>query len=105
MARFAKGTYSKAVCDRCGRIVDYKDLKKEWNNLYTCGDCWDPKHPQLMPARMRADAQILRHPRPDFDAHATSYPTIADPSYPGYSTWGPTTQLFEVVSMTFGETT
>lgn len=33
-----------AICDRCGFKFKNFDLKKEWNGLYTCKDCWEPRH-------------------------------------------------------------
>lgn len=34
-----------AVCDRCGFKFKNVDLKKEWNDLMTCKDCWETRHP------------------------------------------------------------
>jgi hypothetical protein len=35
-----------AICDRCGfRFHSYK-LKKEWDGLMVCKNCWEPRHPQ-----------------------------------------------------------
>lgn len=61
---FASGTYARGVCDRCGRAVKYTQLRPEWNGLRVCTSCWDPKHPQLTPPNVRADAEALRHARP-----------------------------------------
>ena len=46
---FASGRFSRAICDRCGQEYKYQDLKKEWNGLFTCPECYEPKHPQLDP--------------------------------------------------------
>ena len=35
-----------AECDRCGFKFKNVDLKKEWNGLMTCKDCWEVRHPQ-----------------------------------------------------------
>jgi hypothetical protein len=71
MVQYAKGTKSRAMCDRCGFEVPYTDLKKEWNGLMVCQmwDCYEPKHPQLEP-RTVSDAEALRNPRPDTDTEA-----------------------------------
>lgn len=28
------------------------ELRKDWRNLWVCEDCWEPKHPQLIPPRL-----------------------------------------------------
>ena len=66
MARYARGTKSKAMCDRCGFKVPYLSLRKEWTGFKVCHECFEPKHPQLEP-RHANDAQTLREPRPDRD--------------------------------------
>lgn len=62
---FATGRYSQAICDRCGYQYNYLDLKKEWNGLFTCPECYEPKHPQLDPPPSRPDPEALQNPRPD----------------------------------------
>ena len=37
---FATGKYSQAICDRCGYQYPYLDLKKEWNGLFVCQECF-----------------------------------------------------------------
>lgn len=66
---YARGTYSKAACDRCGHLYPYGTLQEEYKNdmrtgLMTCEACWDPQHPQDRPPRHIADSQALAHPRP-----------------------------------------
>ena len=61
---FAVGKHSQAICDRCGQQYDYLDLKKEWNGLLVCPECYEPKHPQLEPPYHAADAEALKNPRP-----------------------------------------
>ena len=46
---YASAKFAKALCDRCGFEYKLLDLKKEWNNLKTCPDCFETKHPQLEP--------------------------------------------------------
>jgi len=61
---YAAGKKSLARCDRCGFVYKYLELRKEWNNLRVCEECYEPKHPQLDPIIHRADPQALRDPRP-----------------------------------------
>jgi hypothetical protein len=61
---FAVGKHSQAICDRCGFQYNYLELKKEWNNLLTCPECWEKKHPQLEPKYHAADSEALKHARP-----------------------------------------
>lgn len=65
MARFAVGSRSQAICDRCGFQYDYLELHKEWNGLRTCFECWEAKHPQLTPIYPPTEPQALLEPRPD----------------------------------------
>ena len=61
---FANGNRSLAICDRCGQQYKYLQLRQEWNGLFTCPSCFEPKHPQLDPAYHSADAIALKDPRP-----------------------------------------
>ena len=61
---FASGRFSRAICDRCGQEYKYQQLKKEWNGLFVCPECYEPKHPQLDPQPHRVDPEALRDPRP-----------------------------------------
>ena len=61
---YAAGKKSLGRCDRCGFVYDYLELKKEWNNLKVCQECYEPKHPQLDPVVHRVDPEALREPRP-----------------------------------------
>ena len=62
---FAVGKESQAICDRCGYQYDYLELRKEWNGLFVCPECYEPKHPQLDPPYSRPDPEALQNPRPD----------------------------------------
>jgi len=64
MAVFASGKYALAICDRCGQQYKFLELKKEWNGLQVCPECYEPKHPQLEPKDDSADAQALPWARP-----------------------------------------
>tara|TARA_R100001377_G_scaffold83352_1_gene64733 strand:+ start:695 stop:1054 length:360 start_codon:yes stop_codon:yes gene_type:complete len=61
---YASGKHSLGRCDRCGFVYDYLELKKEWNSLRVCEECYEPKHPQLEPKAYRVDPEALRNPRP-----------------------------------------
>ena len=64
MAVFASGKYALAICDRCGQQYKFLELKKEWNGLEVCPECYEPKHPQLDPSYHAADDQALPFTRP-----------------------------------------
>ena len=62
---YAIGKQSRAVCDRCGQGYRYEQLRKEWQGLKTCPECWEAKHPQLGPFRVPREPQAIYQPRPD----------------------------------------
>tara|TARA_Y100001938_G_C8077206_1_gene426823 strand:+ start:448 stop:966 length:519 start_codon:yes stop_codon:yes gene_type:complete len=63
--KYATGKYALALCDRCGQQYDYVVLRKEWNGLRVCPDCYEEKHPQLEPDPPPYEPQALFEPRPD----------------------------------------
>ena len=67
MARYASGKKSVAISDRGGFKVRYTDLKTTWDGLRVEKEEWEPKHPQLSPARNVVDATALFKPRSDND--------------------------------------
>jgi NAD-dependent SIR2 family protein deacetylase len=62
---YAQGKYANGICDRCGQQYKLNTLKKEWTGFKVCVDCYEPKHPQLLPKHNISDAIALREPRPD----------------------------------------
>ena len=64
MGNFATGVHAIALCDRCGQQYDYLDLRKEWNGLKVCPECFETKHPQLEPTPPPFESQALYEPRP-----------------------------------------
>ena len=62
---FELGTY-KAQCDRCGFEFKARQLRKEWNGLRVCGDCFEHRHPQDF-VRGKPDRQAPPWVRPDVD--------------------------------------
>lgn len=67
MAKYASGKKSQAISDRSGLKVPYTDLKTTWDGLRVSPEDWEPKHPQLTPAKNVVDATALFNPRPDTD--------------------------------------
>jgi hypothetical protein len=63
MAKYAKGKKSYAISDRGGQRVRYTQLKTTWDGLRVAPDEWEPKQPQLTPAKNIIDAQQLFQPR------------------------------------------
>ena len=61
---FAVGKYSQAICDRCGFQYDLLQLRKEWNGLFVCQECYETKHPQLNPSYHAADPEAVKNARP-----------------------------------------
>tara|TARA_R100000935_G_scaffold7909_2_gene16756 strand:+ start:1156 stop:1779 length:624 start_codon:yes stop_codon:yes gene_type:complete len=73
MARYASGKKSKAISDISGFKVNYTDLKTTYDNLRVEPSEFDPKHPQLTPAKNVIDATALFQPRPDNDPENVSF--------------------------------
>ena len=73
MAKLASGKKSKAISDISGFKVNYTSLKTTWDNLRVEPSEFDPKHPQLTPAKNVIDATALFQPRPDNDPENVSF--------------------------------
>lgn len=73
---YARGKKSVAICDRCADKIPYRELKQEWNGLWVCRGCWDPKHEQIEPRIPREDPRALEHPRPDNNNYFTEVVSI-----------------------------
>lgn len=65
MGNFAAGANAYGISDRSGFRYRLREMRKEWNGLLVGPDEYEPKHPQLEPIHVRADAQALKDPRPD----------------------------------------
>lgn len=79
---YASGKNAFGISDRSGFRYRLKDMRKEWNGLLVGKDEYEPKHPQLTPRPVRADAEALRNPRPDKSEALTVYvgvPTVEAP--------------------------
>ena len=70
---YAIGIRSFGQCDRCGFRVKYLNLRKEWNGLKVCPDCYETKHPQLEPHQTGADPDALFEARPDTVVETTDF--------------------------------
>lgn len=77
----AKGSYN-VVCDQCGQKYKSHQCKLQWDGLFTCFNCFDPKHPWLEPLPIPIDALPvpLARPRPQ-DINET-------PVYEDMGIWG-----------------
>ena len=73
MGNTATGKKALAICDRCGQQYKFHQLRKEWNGLMTCPECYEPKHPQLDPPYHQADAEALPWARPARQEPVTVY--------------------------------
>jgi hypothetical protein len=67
MARYASGKKSQAISDISGLRVPYTKLRTTWDGLRVSPEDFDPKQPQLTPAKNVVDATALFNPRPDTD--------------------------------------
>ena len=67
MAKYARGKKSYAISDRSGLRVRYTKLKTTWDGLRVSPEDWEPKNPQLTPAKNVVDATALFNGRPDND--------------------------------------
>lgn len=57
------GSYN-VICDQCGKKFKNKDMKFQWDGLYVCGRCYDPRNPQDF-VRGVKDDQSVPVSRPD----------------------------------------
>ena len=67
MGKYARGKKSYAISDRSGLRVKYTKLKTTWDGLRVSPEDYEPKHPQLTPAKNVVDATALFNGRPDND--------------------------------------
>lgn len=73
MGNFATGKHAIAICDRCGQEYRFHQIRKEWNGLMTCPECYEPKHPQLEKPYTKPDAEALPWARPARQEPVTVY--------------------------------
>ena len=75
---FATAKYAYGLCDQCGQRYKLKRLKKQWDGIKSCPQCFDTKHPQLQPKNRPADPEALRDPRPNTDVEIFNGKVITD---------------------------
>ena len=51
-------------CERCGQKTLQSKTQKEWNGLWVCNKCYEPRHPQDF-VKSRKDLQAVPDPRPE----------------------------------------
>ena len=56
-----------AICGRCGFKFKASELKEEWQGLYTCSKCWEPRHPMDFQRGVEDDGSVPWS-RPDSNA-------------------------------------
>lgn len=84
---FKSGSWN-AVCDVCGLRFKSDDLKKRWDNLYTCHKDWEPKHPQLMIKSIKEKIDV-DFARPETDSFISLLYVDAGYVADGYTLNGP----------------
>ena len=62
---YAKGKYAYGICDISGFRYKLNTMRRTWDGLLVGPDMFDPKHPQLDPPPITADAEALHQPRPE----------------------------------------
>lgn len=61
------------ICDRCGQ--KFKELRREWQGLMVCKNCYDPRHPVTMPLPVVIDGLPLKNARPRPNARYIDVPS------------------------------
>lgn len=57
-ANYLKRGSHNAICDRCGFKYKAEQIKKEWNGLRVCKECWEPRHPQEFVRGRKDDSSV-----------------------------------------------
>lgn len=67
---------NNAVCDQCGRAFKSNQLKKRWDNAWTCTACWEPRHPQDFVKGIKDNqAPALDRPRAPMPQYYANFPS------------------------------
>jgi len=48
----------RALCQRCGFKYWASEMSKEWNGLYVCKKCWEPRHPMDFQRAKKEDTSV-----------------------------------------------
>lgn len=70
---FAAGQWN-VVCDQCGKKFKSSQIRRQWDGLYVCRKCHDPRHPQDF-VKGVVDDQSVPYSRPQTDATFTAEAT------------------------------
>lgn len=62
---YADGQYN-FICDQCGFKRKSKDMRRQWDGLQVCKNCWEPRHPQDFVKGVKDDPSVPVA-RPDQD--------------------------------------
>ena len=65
------------ICDRCGFKFKQEDIKKQWDGLEVCVDCWEIRHEQDFLKGVKDDPSVP-FTRPDAEDATTIFPGDAD---------------------------
>ena len=68
------------VCDICGLTYYNTEMKKMWNNLFACEDCWEERPVQDYRVRPMKDRQVVRDARPEGNGTPTILETVTPSS-------------------------
>lgn len=47
-----------AICDRCGAKFKSGEMRMEWDNLWVCKECWEPRQPQDFVRGLKDDQTV-----------------------------------------------
>lgn len=73
-----------AVCSICGREFKASQLRKHWQGMYRCSDCWEPRHPQDFVKGVK-DIQSPPWTQPPIDAFTVFCSFNGQSAIPGYA--------------------
>lgn len=66
VTRVGKSYEYNVLCDGCGFKMKNTQVKKRWDGLMMCSECWEPRHPMDF-YKSRNDTHQLPFTRPDND--------------------------------------
>ena len=80
--------YYNFICDRCGSRYSSNNQRQEWTGLIVCSWCYEEKHPDLYPPRVRPNDARPAHPRAEFEAGSLGCALTGVNARVGYATVG-----------------
>jgi hypothetical protein len=54
---YSHGNYN-VICDLCGQKFKATELTMQWNYLFTCSTCYEPRNPQDFVKGIRDDMKV-----------------------------------------------